>query len=370
MEILDSTVDKQILEEMNSYDPSIYTDEDVINALKSENCSVEDYKALLSPAAANHLEEMARRAMKERIRYFGKNVYMFTPLYISNYCENQCVYCGFNCKNNIRRAKLNFDEIEREMEAIAKTGLEEILILTGESPTYSDPEYIGKACEISSKYFKNTGLEIYPVNSDTYTYLHSMGADFVTVFEETYNPSRYEKLHLGGNKRCYPYRTNTQERAIIGGMRGVGFGALLGLSEFRHDAFATGFHAYLINRKYPHAEIALSCPRLRPTVASAKLTSGNVHEKELLQIICAYRIFLPFASITISTRESALFRDNIIKIAATKISAGVNVGIGGHTDNEKGDEQFEISDPRTVDEIFESIQESGYTPVLNDYIYV
>lgn len=154
-------------------------------------------------------------------------------------------------------------------------------------------------------------------------------------------------------------------------MRGVGFAALLGLDDFRKDAFATGMHAYLLQKKYPHAEIAFSCPRLRPIINNDKINPKDVHEPQLLQVICAYRIFMPFASITISTRECERFRNNVIKIAATKISAGVDVGIGGHSDGEKkGDEQFEISDPRNVDEVFKAIEEQGLQPVMSDYIYV
>lgn len=208
------------------------------------------------------------------------------------------------------------------------------------------------------------------MDSKDYAYLHECGADFVTVFQETYNSEKYKTLHLGGRKRIFPYRFNAQERAIMGGIRGVGFAALLGLDDFRKDALATGMHAYLLQRKYPHAEIAFSCPRLRPIINNDKINPKDVHEPQLLQIICAYRIFMPFASITISSRECARFRDNIVQIAATKISAGVNVGIGGHTGEEKGDEQFEIDDGRTVDEIYHMIQENGMQPVMTDYIYV
>ena len=317
------------------------------------------------------MEEIAQKAQKETRKHFGNSVAIFTPLYIANYCENYCVYCGFNCHNKIKRAQLNAEEIEKEMQAIAETGLEEVLILTGESPNKSSVEYIGEACKIAKKYFKLIGLEVYPMDSKDYAYLHECGADFVTVFQETYNSDKYKTLHLGGRKRIFPYRLNAQERAIMGGMRGVGFAALLGLDDFRKDALATGMHAYLLQKKYPHAEIAFSCPRLRPIINNDKINPKDVHEPQLLQIICAYRIFKPFASITISTRECERFRDNIIQIAATKISAGVNVGIGGHSqEEEKGDEQFEISDGRSVDEIYQMIEDNGMQPVMTDYIYV
>ena len=371
MEAIDSDIMDRVIAEMNSYDADIYTAEDVKEALAAETCYVDNFKALLSPAALPFLEEIAQKAQKETRKHFGNSVAIFTPLYIANYCENYCVYCGFNCHNKIKRAQLNYEEIEKEMQAIAATGLEEVLILTGESPNKSSVEYIGEACKIAKKYFKLIGLEVYPMDSKDYAYLHECGADFVTVFQETYNSDKYKTLHLGGRKRIFPYRLNAQERAIMGGMRGVGFAALLGLDDFRKDALATGMHAYLLQKKYPHAEIAFSCPRLRPIINNDKINPKDVHEPQLLQIICAYRIFMPFASITISTRECERFRDNIIQIAATKISAGVNVGIGGHSqEEEKGDEQFEISDGRSVDEIYHMIEDNGMQPVMTDYIYV
>ena len=370
MEVIDSDIGEKVVAAMESYDYSKYTGADIKRALAKDVLSPEDFGALLSPAALDYLEEMAVRAKAETQKHFGNSIYMFTPIYIANYCENYCIYCGFNCHNNIKRAQLNYEEIDKEMQEIAKSGLQEILILTGESRKKSTVEYIGEACKIARKYFKVIGLEVYPMNSDEYAYLHKCGADYVTVFQETYDSDKYETLHLAGHKRVYPYRVNSQERALMGGMRGVGFAALLGLAEFRKDAFATGMHAYLIQRKYPHAEIAFSCPRLRPIINNDKINPMDVHEKQLMQVVCAYRIFMPFASITISTRECKRVRDNMIGIAPTKISAGVNVGIGGHSGEEKGDEQFEIDDSRSVDEIFSAIEEHGLQPVMSDYIYV
>lgn len=371
MEQIDSDIKDKVIEAMNAYEPDKYTENDVLQALEHDTKTIEDFKALLSPAALPFLEEIAQQAKAETRKHFGNSINMFTPLYISNYCENYCIYCGFNCHNKIHRAKLNYEEIEKEMQAIAKTGLQEVLLLTGESKKMSDVEYIGEACKIARKYFKVVGLEVYPMNSDEYSYIQKCGADYVTVFQETYNSDEYETLHLAGHKRVFPYRLETQERALMGGMRGVGFAALLGLSDFRKDAFATGIHAYLIQRKYPHAEIAFSCPRLRPIINNDKINPKDVHEPQLLQVICAYRLFMPFASITISTRECQRFRDNIVQIAATKISAGVDVGIGGHSDGEKkGDEQFEISDGRNVKEVYDALCKNGMQPVMSDYIYV
>ena len=372
MEVIQSDIKDKVEEAMKAFDYDAYTAGDVERALSHETCSIEDFKALLSPAAAPYLEVMARKAEEITKNHFGNTVYIFTPLYIANYCQNYCIYCGFNCYNNIRRKKLTFEEIEHEMQVIAKTGMEEILILTGESRAYSDVKYIGEAVKIARKYFRNIGIEIYPVNVDEYKYLHECGVDYVTVFQETYNTDKYETLHLMGHKRVWPYRFDAQERALMGGMRGAGFSALLGLDDFRKDAFATGYHAWLLQRKYPHAEIAFSCPRLRPIINNDRINPMDVHERQLLQVVCAYRLFMPFASITVSTRECARVRDNLVGIAATKISAGVSTGIGSHVEDieDKGDDQFEISDGRSVEEVYDALLAHDLQPVMSDYIYV
>lgn len=378
MEIIESDICSKVMEQMKSYDYSKYTAFDVKTALQHDVCTIEDFKALLSPAAKPFLEEMAQRARLETSKHFGNTVYLFTPLYIANYCENYCVYCGFNCYNHIKRMKLNMEQIEKEMKIIADSGMEEILILTGESRVMSNVEYIGEVCKLARKYFRMVGLEIYPVNTDEYSYLHQCGADYITVFQETYDSDKYETLHLFGYKRVWPYRFDAQERALMGGMRGVAFSALLGLSDFRKDALASALHVYFLQRKYPHAEMSLSCPRLRPIINNDKLNPLDVGERELCQVLCAYRIFLPFVGITVSSRESVEFRNGIVKIAATKVSAGVSTGIGDHDSkyngaeiNEvQGDEQFEIDDNRSLNKMYEDMADEGLQPVLNDYLYV
>ena len=355
MERIDSDVMDKVIGQMKSYDPAAYTAADVKAALEHDTCSIEDFKALLSPAAQPFLEEMAARARLETSKHFGNTVYLFTPLYIANYCENYCVYCGFNCYNDISRMKLTMEQIEKEMQVIAASGMEEILILTGESRGKSNVEYIGEACKMARKYVRRPTHRSRPYDAD-----------------------RYEQLHLMGHKRVWPYRFEAQERALMAGMRGVAFSALLGLSDFRKDALATALHAYSLQRKYPHAELPLSCPRLRPIINNEKIDPQDVHETQLCQILCAYRIFLPYVGITVSSRESARFRDGIVKIAATKVSAGVSTGIGDHeskytgkeTGAEQGDEQFEIADGRSLDRMYEDIAGEGLQPVLNDYLYV
>lgn len=369
MEYIDSSVMKEVLERSSEYNPDVYTERDVKTALSKDNLDSEDFGALLSPVAVPFLEDIAQRAREETRKHFGNSVIIFTPLYASNYCTNQCVYCGFSDKNIIHRAKLTDDEIDEEMEAIASTGMQEILLLTGESRIHSGPDYIEDLVKRATKHFSIIGLEVYPLNTSEYRAMQEAGADYVTVFQETYDPGVYAEMHPGGRKRNYSYRFNSNERALMGGMRGVGFAPLLGLTDFRKDVFACGIHAMEIQRKYPHAEISFSLPRLRPFM-NRDLIMNNVTESQLLQVAMAYRLFMPYAGQTISTRERPVFRDNIVNICATKISAGVSVGVGEHSGTEKGDVQFDISDSRSLEEIKNALLANGIQPVFKDYVRV
>lgn len=369
METITSEIMKNVLSYVDEVDFSKFTETDVKNAISTDRLNIVDFAALLSPAAEPFIEEIAQRAKQETFKHFGNSVNIFTPLYVSNYCENGCLYCGFNRDNRIHRAKLSLEEVRSEMKKISESGLTEILILTGESRKMSDVDYIGECIKLATEYFKSIGVEIYPLNSKEYEHLHECGADYVTVFQETYDPEKYAELHPFGPKRIFSYRFNAQERALIGKMRGVSFGALLGLGDYRKDSFACGIHAYFLQRKYPHAEISFSLPRLRPFI-NGKYSIESVSERDLLQVSLAYRLFMPFAGQTISSREGQKFRDNIVGLSATRISAGVSVGIGGHAEEKKGDEQFDISDPRDVSEIRKALIKKGLQPVFNDYVRV
>lgn len=373
MEVIDSDMLDQVVAIRSSFNNDDFTDKDVRLALSKEHLDPRDFMALLSTAAAPFLEEMAQKAHLVTRRHFGNNITILTPIYFANYCDNYCIYCGFNSHNKIKRARLTDEELHRECKNIADTGIEEVIMLTGESPKMSDIKYIGNAVKIARQYFRVINMEIYPVNSEDYKYLHECGADYVTVFQETYNSDKYATLHLAGHKRIFPYRFYSQERAILGGMRGIGFAALLGLDDYQKDALATGMHAWLMQRKYPHAEISLSCPRLCPIINNDKINPKDVDERKLTQIICAYRLFMPYACIVVSSRESARYRNAIMKIAATKVSASVCVGIGGHLENdgsEMGDEQFEITDGRSFDQMYSDIKSMGLQPVTSEYIYL
>ncbi len=372
MEIIDSDIKEKIDSLYDQVKNTHVSKADIRSSLDRESLSYQDFYNILNDKDGTFLEAMGDKAYQKRMRYFGNNVTLFSPIYIANYCENSCKYCGFRAQSDIKRAKLDYDEIEAEMKALAATGIEDVLILTGESHKFSPIEYIAKACEIAKKYFKVIGVEIYPVNIDDYEVLREAGADFVTVFQESYNKETYDFYHPAGHKRSYNYRIDTQERAIRGGMRGVGFGTLFGLGDPIEEAFKLGVHAHLIQQKYPDAEIAISLPRIRPAKgADDNLIFKNiVEDREFFQIMLAIRIFLPYASITLSTRESRDFRNLAVKYAATKVSASVDTSIGHRSKHNQhsGGSQFEIDDIRTTRDVVEDLKDIGMTPVFTDYI--
>lgn len=370
MEQLDSDMLECVLEQVARYDERSFSADDVKRALQATSLKIEHLQALLSPAAEEFIEELAIKSAQVKRKYFGSNIALFTPLYLSNHCSSKCVYCGFQKGNPIARAKLSEREIHQEMQAIAQSGLQEVLMLTGEGREYASVEYIARACAIAKEYFKVIGVEVYPMNTDEYALLHENGCEYVTIFQETYDPICYARIHTAGEKCVFPYRFYGQERALRAGFRGVGFGALLGIGDFRKDALATALHAHFLQARYPHAEIALSIPRLRPIINNRKISPKDVGEKRLLQVLCAYRLFLPYSSITISSRERKGLRDEFIKLGASKMSAGVSVGIGGKSFEQKGDEQFDIADSRGVGEIMTMLKQSALQPVLSDSIYV
>ena len=371
MDIIDSDIKERVKKSYEEVKNIKVTKADVVASLESSSITPRDFYNLLSDEAGEYLEVIADLAKEKRIRYFGNNVCLFSPIYIANYCENSCRYCGFRAKSDIKRAKLTFDEIEAEMKALADTGIEDVLILTGESKKFSSIEYIAEACKIASKYFKVISIEVYPANVDDYKLLRQAGADFVTVFQETYNPETYDYYHPYGHKRSFSYRFDTQERALQAGFRGVGFGTLFGLGDPIEEAFKLAIHASEIQKKYPYAEIAISLPRIRPTHgADNSLKFNIVDDKKFFQIMAAIRMFLPFASITLSTRESKDFRNLAVNYAATKISASVDTSIGHRSkeSQDEGDEQFVIDDARSTAETFEDLKNLGMTPVFTDYI--
>ena len=372
MDQLDMSRLNYVLNTKNSFADENFTAKDVKIALAKDSLEPHDFMALLSSAAAPYLEAMAQKAKELTRARFGNNIQLFTPLYIANYCSNGCRYCGFNSKQTIKRAQLSADEIQRELESIAKTGLQEILFLTGESEARSSIEYVAEALELAKPYFANIGIEIYPANQADYEILHKVGADFITVFQESYDLEAYEYYHPYGNKRSFPYRFYAQERALNSGFRGAGFAALLGLSNFRYDALATGLHVWSVQQAFPAAELSFSVPRLRPVNGELGHFNHLVSDRDLVQIMCAYRLFVPQAQITVSSRESREFRNAVMNICATKVSAGVQVDVGGHSAGNKhrSSDQFDINDTRSVAEMHDDIKKLGLQVVYHDHIRV
>lgn len=345
------------------------TEHDVRRALNKNTLSPEDFLALLSPGAVPLIEEMAAKANRLTLQHFGRTIQLFTPLYMANFCTNKCVYCGFNTKNNIPRSQLGPEELEKEAKAIAATGLKHLLILTGDARAKSSPEYIESAVEILRKHFPSVSIEIYAMTEEEYSRLIEAGVDGMTMFQETYNEVLYPELHPAGPKHDYRFRLDAPERACKAGMRVVNIGALLGLDDWRHDALKTGIHAAYLQNKYPEVDIAVSLPRIRTHVGDAFTPKSLVSDTDLVQNMLALRIFLPRCGITISTREAPDFRENILPLGVTRMSAGVSTEVGGHTCDEEEEKvgQFDISDERSVDEMCEVLRKHGYQPVFKDW---
>ncbi len=326
----------------------------------------QEFLGLLSPAATGLLENMAQAAHKLTIEHFGRTILLYTPLYLSNYCVNQCVYCGFNQANDIPRRKLTLHEVELEAQAISITGLQHLLILTGESRQHSPVSYIADCVSILRKYFSSISIEVYPLSTEEYADLISAGVDGLTIYQEVYDQQIYQRLHPAGPKRNYSYRLTSPERAGDAGIRTINIGALLGLNDWRYEVFFTGIHAAYLQNKFPDIEVGVSFPRMRPQFGDFE-PEYRVSDSDLVQSIAALRLFLPRIGITISTRENAFLRDNLLKLGVTKMSAGSSTAIGGHTDAIDSIGQFEISDRRTVKEMRETISKAGYKPILKDW---
>lgn len=338
----------------------------VERVLAKERLDAMDYLTLLAPAAEEYLEQMAQRANRITMNQFGRSILLYTPLYLSNYCTNQCVYCGFNATNKIGRKQLTLEEVETEAKRISETGLKHILILTGESKEKASLEYLQDCCRVMEKYFTSIGIEIYPMGQTEYESLIECGVDSLTVYQETYNEGLYDELHLRGPKKDYRYRLDAPERGAEARMRSVNIGALLGLDEWRRESFFTGIHADYLQNQYPDVEVSVSFPRMRPHTGAYE-PEYPVNDKNLVQILLAMRIFMPRAGLTISTREDAEFRNNIVNLGVTKMSAGSTTAVGGHTQEEKGTGQFDISDERSVEEMAEALKALGRQPVYKDW---
>jgi 2-iminoacetate synthase len=333
--------------------------------LEKERITELEFLSLLSPPALDRLEQMAQKAQKITQRQFGNCIVIFTPLYISNECENNCPYCSFASQHRIERRHLSFREIEGEALRISETGIRHILLLTGESHTKSSVDYLLESVRLLGKHFPSIGIETYPLHEKDYRRLIEAGVDGLTIFQETYNESVYHAFHKGEPKDDFDFRVKAPERAGRQGMRTISIGALMGLGPTLHDAFFTGIHAHYLQKNFPGSEISISFPRLRPLAATFS-PPYTVTDTLFVQVILATRIFLPRAGITISTRESASMRNALLPLGVTKMSAGVSTAVGAHTSS-PSTTQFEIADTRTVARLKEELISLGYQTVMQDW---
>ncbi|WP_028579127.1 2-iminoacetate synthase ThiH [Desulfogranum japonicum] len=359
------------LEQFDHFDFSSFfnsvSDDRVRDCLTKEYLNAYDFLTLLSPKAGNHLEMIAKVAQKKTIQYFGKTIQLFAPLYISNYCTNKCIYCGFNHANVIDRRKLTIEEIEKEAKAISSRGIQHILLLTGESRQATPMEYLLEAVKCLKHYFASVSIEIFPLECHEYVLLQQAGVDGLTLFQEVYDKVIYDKVHLAGKKKDYHYRLDAPERGAMAGFRNVNIGALLGLGEMRSEFFFTGLHARYLDDKYLDTEVAVSLPRFNPAECDFH-PEFPVNDKTFVQFLLAFRLFFPRAGITVSTRENAYMRDHLIHLGATRFSAGVSTSVGGYAQHQdQSTPQFEITDGRSVEEVVSAISSNGYQPVYKDW---
>ncbi|OCC15243.1 2-iminoacetate synthase ThiH [Dissulfuribacter thermophilus] len=340
--------------------------EDVEHALGAKRLSLDDFMALLSPCAEAYLEEMAQKAHAITVKRFGKTILLYAPLYISNECSNSCSYCGFNVTNKIPRKTLTLDEIEEEAKVLHNQGFRHVLLLTGEAPSRCGLDYIEAAIRRIRPLFSSIAVEIYPLDEAGYRRLINAGVDGLTVYQETYDKDLYLNLHPRGKKRDYVWRLLTPERGGRAGMRRIGIGALLGLSDFRVDGFYTGLHAMYLQKHFWRTQVTVSFPRIRPAEGGFRPLSP-VTDKNLVQLICAMRLLIHDAGLVLSTRESAELRNNLLPLGITQMSAGSCTAPGGYSHKADTAGQFEIHDTRTPEDVFSYIRSRGYDPVWKDW---
>lgn len=339
---------------------------DVEEALHKQNRNLEDFKAFISPAAAAYLEPMAQLSSSLTQKRFGKTLQMYVPLYLSNECNNICTYCGFSLDNKLKRKTLSAIEIMQEVSVIKEMGYDHVLLVTGEANQTVHVDYFKKTLALIRPYFSHISMEVQPLDQQEYEELIPLGLNTVLVYQETYHQQDYKKHHPKGKKSNFDYRLDTPDRLGKAGIHKMGLGVLIGLEDWRTDSFFTALHLNYLERKYWKTKYSLSFPRLRPFSGGLE-PKVEMNDRELVQLICAYRIFNEEVELSISTRESNNFRNNIIKLGITSISAGSKTNPGGYVVDQQSLEQFEISDERSPKEIAEMINLQGYEAVWKDW---
>lgn len=351
-----------------------YTDKDVQRALalsEKNALDIEGFAALISPVASQHLEKIAALSRKKTLERFGKTINMYVPLYLSNECKNICNYCGFSQDNPIKRKTLNDFQLLQEIDIIKKMGYDHVLLVTGEDNKNVGVEYIEKAIKICKQHFSFVSMEVQPMEQDEYERLILAGLHSVLVYQETYHKENYKTHHPKGKKSNFSYRLHTPDRLGEAGIYKIGLGVLLGLEDWRVDSLLCAMHLKYLEKKYWKTRYAISFPRLRPYInreGDLVEPKMDMNDKELVQLICAYRLLDQEVELSISTRESQKFRDNIFKLGITSMSAGSKTNPGGYAEGEESSlEQFEIDDTRSPIEIQSVLKNQGYEAVWKDW---
>jgi len=327
---------------------------------------LEDFKALISPAGSYYLEEMALLSHRITQKRFGKVLQMYVPLYLSNECQNICTYCGFSLDNKILRKTLTDEEILKEVSAVKAMGYDHVLLVTGEANKMVGVSYLANVIHLIRPFFSNISIEVQPLKQDEYEYLSSLGLHSVLVYQETYNKKNYSFYHTKGKKSNFSYRLETPDRLGRAGVHKMGLGVLIGLEDWRTDSFFCAMHLEYLEKNFWQTQYSISFPRLRPA-EGVEIEKQFMSDKELAQLICTYRIFDEEVELSLSTRESPKFRDNIIKLGITSISAGSKTNPGGYALEKESLEQFEIHDERSPMEIASMIRRQGYEAVWKDW---
>ena len=341
---------------------------DVERALRARRRTLADFAVLLSTAAAERVEDMARRAQATTVRRFGRTVRLFAPLYLSNECVSTCTYCGFSAGNDIARRTLSPDEVLAEARELRARGFRHLLLVSGEHARIVSKDYLVDCVRLLAPEIPSISVEVQVWDTETYRRLVDAGCEGLVVYQETYDRDTYESVHLKGKKRNYDWRLAALDRGAEAGMRRLGLGALLGLHpDWRLEALATAVHAHALMRRWWRCEVSASVPRLRPAAGGFE-PAVPVVDRDLVQLLCALRLCLPDLGLSLSTREAPALRDALLRLGVTQMSAGSHTEPGGYAETSDAEPQFEVSDTRSPDEVAATLRAAGYDPVWMDTI--